>query len=102
MSAPETFTQTVILVGRGENAWAQPVSCGADAATRELDAAGREHRWAAFTSPNANGRVKSSPIRIPVWRLNDITAVFEQEVTIQNDPRALGMNRTASGIALPS
>jgi hypothetical protein len=43
----------------------------------------------------------SHPIRIPPSRFRDITAVFEQEVVISNDPRAFGQNRTPGGITLP-
>lgn len=98
----ETFTQTVIVIGRGSEQWVATVSCGADAACREIEDALREDRWAKFTSPNANGRMPSRPIRIPYDALAYVTAVFEQEVTIQNDPRAFGQNRTAGGLMLPS
>jgi hypothetical protein len=107
MSA-ETFTQTLIVIGRGADQWVATVSCGADAACKTIDETLKAFendvavRWAHFTSPSANGRVPSRPIRIPADALYAVTAVFEQEVTIQNDPRAFGQSRTPGGLMLPS
>lgn len=98
----DTFTQTVIMIGRGPDAWAAAVGAGVDAVCEELAAAQFTERWARFTSPSAGGRMASRPIRIPHYRIADITAVFEQEVSIENDPRAFGQHRTPGGIQLPN
>lgn len=90
------FTQTVIVVGFPPNSFTATVSCGAEAAKRELDAAHDERRWAKFLSPAPLDGMKNRPIFIAPHKLGDVIAVFEQEVEI---PAAL--RAQASGITLP-
>ncbi len=97
MSKGDThFTQTVIVVGFPPNSFTATVSCGAEAAKRELDTAHDERRWAKFTSPAPLEGMASRPIFLAPSKLGDVIAVFEQEVEI---PAAL--RAQASGIELP-
>ena len=91
-----TFTQTVIVIGFPPNSFVANVSCGAEAARKELDTAHDERRWAKFTSPAPLAQMSNRPILIAPHKLGDVIAVFEQEVEI---PAAL--RAQASGISLP-
>lgn len=91
-----TFTQTIIVIGLPPNSFTASVSCGADAAAKELEAAALEHRWAKFRSPSPLPGIPSRPILISYDRLGEVVALFEQEVGIPAELRA-----QMSGIALP-
>ena len=90
------FTQTVIVVGFPPNSFQATVSCGAEAAKRELDDAQLEQRWAKFTSPAPLEGMSHRPIFIAPNKLGDVIAVFEQTVEIPAELRA-----QAAGIELP-
>jgi hypothetical protein len=91
------FVQTVIVVGFPPNSFTATVSCGAEAAKRELDNAHDERRWAKFLSPAPLDGMKNRLIFIAPHKLENVVAVFEQEVEIPAELRA-----RASGITLPT
>lgn len=90
------FTQTLIVIGVPPNSFTATVSCGVDAAYKEIEAAHLERRPAKFTSPAPIEGMKHRPIFIMPGKLVDIIAVFEQEVEVPAELRA-----QASGIELP-
>lgn len=95
-AAPTRFTQTVIVIGLPPNSFTATVSCGAEAARKELDAAEREGRWAVFTSPAPLPGMSHRPVCISPNGIPRVIAVFEQEVEIPAELRA-----QAAGIELP-
>jgi len=90
------FTQTIIVIGLPPNSFSASVAAGADAVMRELDAAAKEGRHARFTSPHPLPGMSARPIFIHALRLDEIVAIFEQEVEIPAELRARN-----AGVLLP-
>jgi hypothetical protein len=96
MSASDgKYTQTVIIISTPQGNVPVSVSCGVDAAIKELEKTTDGTTWAKFTSPSAFGMLQSRPLMQPPG--THVVMVFEQEVTVPPEVRA-----QMAGISLAS
>lgn len=92
--ADRTITQSIIVLEVPGGTFSAAVTCGVDAALKEMADAYREQRYAQFTVAISNKPVRIRPdVKVLV--------IYEQDITITDDPRKAGQTRTPGGLVLP-